>query len=81
LNIQQACSVLRNLEHDEPSGFGDGFLCFNCGPDFGEFLLDPVIIGAIEMKFAQDLHSLIVLALLDKVTRGFWEEKQSNQQQ
>ena len=56
----------------------DGQLILVVGNDFSKLLLDESRVDILSTNIGKSLHGLLNLALLDEVTWGFWEEKESN---
>jgi hypothetical protein len=72
--VKQSSSPLWNGEHDSPTWDCDGLFGGNSRLDFGEFVLDPVVVLAVVVEFFEDLHCFVVAVFLDEMAGGFWED-------
>lgn len=64
-----------DLEHDQPSRRRNSLLGLDSSLDFMELSLDIIFIASVEMQFAQNLQSLVGPINLDEISRTFWEEQ------
>ena len=78
--VHEPQSPLRHGEHDAPARCSNGFLGCDCGLDFMEFSLDPILVLTIVMELLEDLHSLIFAVCLYKMAGRLGEEKKADKQ-